>query len=405
MWSLPAPSKPAARPRASRHGAAAAFPQQRGYAALMALMFVVMVSLFGIADRLGAAQAKWRRAQNTAASLQLAKTALLGYAVAYRDNHGTENFGYLPCPDSAGLGVEKTPCGKAGAIAVGLLPYKTLGLPDLRDAEGNCLWYAVSGTFKNNPKTAPFNWDTQGQITVRDAAGATLAAPDDRAGGAAAVIIAPGSALATQHRTIAAGCGADPAQADAYLEYAAGAFRQGTVTDGDGNIGGNDRLAWITPKEVFDGIVKRSDFGAFLSQGIADIAAKVGRQPAAAGNGLPAENPFDDATQATDNNIYENWKDQFKYLRCAMPGCYADGYGGRYDGVLLFGGRDASGSPRPATARALADYFESALALAQGLAYAACSADPAVFDNASSAGRAADIALCLIPQGADEVGP
>ncbi|MDD5249611.1 MAG: hypothetical protein PHY45_11530 [Rhodocyclaceae bacterium] len=369
---------------------------------LVVLIFVVMASLVGLVDRLDASRAKLRRAQNAAAALQLAKLALLGYAVAYRDNHDAENFGYLPCPDTAGSGVEQTPCGKAGKIAVGLLPYKTLALPDLRDADGNCLWYAVSGTFKNNPKSAPFNWDTQGQLTVRTAAGTMLAAPDDRLGGAAAVIIAPGAALAARRASVATTCGADPDRAGAYLENAAGVFTQGSVTDGSGNVVGNDRLAWIAPKEIFDGIVKRRDFAAYLNTGIAAIRAKLGKQPAEAANALPVTNPFDKDTQASDHNLYDAWKDQFKYLHCA--GCYADGAGGRYDGMLLFGGRDASGNPRPSTARAPADYFETALDLAQGQAFAPCSPGPASFDNASGSGRAADIALCLAPPAAS-TGP
>lgn len=360
------------------------------------LMFVVMASLAGIVHRFDAMKTKLHRAQSAGAALQLAKAALLGYAVAYRDHHAGENFGYLPCPDTAGLGVERTPCGSAGRMAIGLLPYKTLGLPDLRDADGNCLWYAVSGSFKNNPKTSPFNWDTQGQITVRDAGGAPLTAPNDGAGGAAAVIVAPGAMLAAPRLGAAGNCGTAAAQAGAYLETSGGVFTQGMVTGSDGNVIANDRVARITPREIFDGVVRRSDFAAFMNNGIGAMRARLGTQTPGTGDGLPA-NPFDRMTQETEYNFFENWKDQFRYRRCATPGCYGDNAGASHDAILLFGGRHGSGSPRASTARSLTDHFEAALTLARGEAFASCDAEPAFFDNSSAAGRAADLALCLAP--------
>lgn len=361
----------------------------------MAIMAIVVIaSLMAIVDRLGSAQARLRRALDAGAAMATAKAALIAHAVSYRDVHPDESFGFLPCPDTSGSGTEQMPCGKAGKISIGLLPYKTLGLPDLRDADGNCLWYVVSGSFKTNPKTSPFNWDTRGDISVRNAAGTTLAAPDDGSGGAAAVIVAAGAPLASQRRSGTGVCGADPSQPGAYVESDGSTLIDGPITDSKGTVLANDRVVWITPREIFDAVVRRSDFAAFMNENIASVASALGNQRATPGNVLPA-NPF--GRQATTYAFYNAWQDQFRYLHCAGAACFEDSSGGRYKAVLLFGGRSVSGAPRASSARGLADYFESALPIAQGREFGGCSTAPPAFDNASAAIRAADIALCLTP--------
>jgi hypothetical protein len=358
------------------------------------LALIVVASLAAIADRLDAAQARNRRGQHSAAALASAKAALIAYAATYRDVHADEAFGYLPCPDMNGAGAEQTPCGKSGTLAIGLLPYKTLGLPDLRDAEGNCLWYAVSGSFKSSPKTSPLNWDSQGDIVVKGPSGTTLAAPDDEHGGAAAIVVAAGPPTGTQRRSAASGgCGVNVAQPGAYIESQGNVFIDGQITDASGVVG-NDRVVWITPAEIFDTVVRRSDFADYISAGIEAMRSQLGSQRAKANNLLPA-NPF--GKQATAYSFYEAWGDQFRYLRCSVAGCFADAAGGHHNAMLLFGGRDARGRPRQSSERKLADYFEAALPIAQGQQFSGCSTMPVVFDNASSAGRAADIAVCLAP--------
>jgi hypothetical protein len=50
----------------------------------------------------------------------------------------------LPCPDAAGTeGIAATSC---PVNARGWLPWKSLGLPPLRDSSGTCLWYERQGT-------------------------------------------------------------------------------------------------------------------------------------------------------------------------------------------------------------------------------------------------------------------
>jgi hypothetical protein len=179
----------------------APYRAQRGYALGIMLAMLVMGGLYLLLQDQGDASNKHQRNRLTAQALQTAKQALLSYAITYRNTHENEGYGYLPCPDMhdasqpALAGTATSSCINFNGISLGLLPYKTLGLPDLRDADGNCLWYAVSAAYRNNPKSYPLNWDTQGQISLQDAQRGIVHAVNDEHGGLAAVIIAPGPPL------------------------------------------------------------------------------------------------------------------------------------------------------------------------------------------------------------------
>jgi hypothetical protein len=135
-----------------------------------------------------------------------AREALIGYAATYRDLHPNEVFGYLPCPDR-GTGVEgqaQSACGGADVTVIGRLPWKTLDLPPLRDASGECLWYAVSGNFKYNPKTADLmNRDSNGLIEVMATDGTGFIAGASPRQRAVAVVFSPGAILSGQDRSLA----------------------------------------------------------------------------------------------------------------------------------------------------------------------------------------------------------
>ncbi len=93
---------------------------------------------------------------------------------------------------------------------MGRLPWKTLRLPDLRDGDGERLWYAVSNNFKNNTRTSCanpgdlgcLNSDSRGTITVRNTAGTVIydgSNPDAfTPSGVIAVIFSPGGILKRQ---------------------------------------------------------------------------------------------------------------------------------------------------------------------------------------------------------------
>jgi type II secretory pathway pseudopilin PulG len=186
---------------------AASASRQRGvYLLAIAILLGIAITLlaFGWLPDLTRQNTSERR---SAAALEQAKQALIGYAATYRDTHPAEVFGYLPCPDvngSNGEGVAASGCGSKDVTVIGRLPWRTLDLPPLRDGSGECLWYALSGNFKNTAKTDLMNWDTNGLIELMqpDATGfAAGAAPTNRA---VALVFAPHAILPGQDRSLAA---------------------------------------------------------------------------------------------------------------------------------------------------------------------------------------------------------
>ena len=172
---------------------------------MIALALVILLALTAtgwlLARRDSDATRRLAREQRTADALRIARDALIGFAATYRNAlHPDADFGYLPCPDLDGDGSSET-CGAKGQTSIGRLPYLTLNLPDLRDGAGECLWYAVSGSFKNNPKADTLNWDSTGKLRLLDANGLPLMLPGDEAGLAAAIVIAARAALDVLART------------------------------------------------------------------------------------------------------------------------------------------------------------------------------------------------------------
>jgi hypothetical protein len=439
----------AGRPRRRYH---------KGAALIMLMALLTMGVLYFLVVQLEAVSIYERESRQGGGgdSLAQAREALLGYAATYRDDstHSTEVFGYLPCPDMTGNGDAAGSCGHAGEASVGLLPYKTLGLPDLRDSSGNCLWYAVSGSFKNNPKgidatlpwtSAPLNWDTQGQFKVVDSGGTTtLVAPDDAHGGAAAVIFAVGPPLGSQSRTAGtqAPCYTNPAQIAAYLDggnntiAAIAAASSATITLTQGLVKDattdNDRLAWVTPKEIFDRVVNRKDFSNALTASPVGHVNKLTNEIKAAlekkiqddleANTTSNSQPSDIGSftqfgkqigtlplsltlnDGNYTNYYANWSGQYRQALCSTlttPCLTVAGTACR--GALMFGGRNASGQPRTSTEQTystanLDSYFEAgsgreilnsaATSFAGSIGYT---------ENGTAASRALDVGTCLFP--------
>lgn len=185
---------------------------QRGQAATIALLLMLGVGATIIVYTFPTtAKLSIERDKQTEEALAQARIALIGYAASV-DLSGAGRPGDLPCPDTDDDGsADAVPACAGGAL--GRLPWKTLGLPDLRDGDGERLWYAVSSNFKNNPRTACaapgdagcLNSDTRGTITVRNSAGAVIhdgSNPDAfTPSGVIAVIFAPGAVLRRQGAT------------------------------------------------------------------------------------------------------------------------------------------------------------------------------------------------------------
>src|SRR5687768_13031363 len=173
--------------------------------ALAALLALAALTLAGATASAG------RDAASDRALLQ-ARESLVAYA-AERALGSEVGPGYLPCPDLDDDGWAESTCGSlAGDIGqeqrLGRFPWKTLGLPDLRDGHGERLWYAVSTRHKGLLNCAASAGcvdmtpdSALGTLSVIDPSGhrihdGRLADPLRAAeSGAAAVVIAPGGPL------------------------------------------------------------------------------------------------------------------------------------------------------------------------------------------------------------------
>ncbi|MBI5007504.1 MAG: hypothetical protein HZB95_10360 [Nitrosomonadales bacterium] len=178
-------------------------------------------------------------------TLQQAKDALIAYAVSDENRPGE-----LPCPDvdndgSLTLNVDYT--GGAGnpcTSLVGRLPWKALGIPDLRDPSGERLWYAVSDPFHAGA-SATLNSETTGTITLTGTASNLIA-----------IVFAPGRPLSGQSRITA-----NENNYSHYLESVdtpATIFHQSTPNDHEGGAYTyNDHLVYITHNNLLPLVEKR----------------------------------------------------------------------------------------------------------------------------------------------------
>lgn len=243
------------------------------------LALLILVTLLASAVATVAIKALSRSDDQTArdkitqAALAYAKDALIGYAITYGDTHAGQVHGYLPCPDQAGgnpEGSAEPTCGSQDVSQLGRLPWRTLDLGALRGGDGECLWYAVSGNYKNNPKTGLMNWDTNGQIRVYDSDGTLLTPTDNQA---VAVIFSPGMASSGQNRSGSAAtiCGGNYTASNyldekdgfnnALVSSIAGAISQFRVGD---HTQTGDRMVFITKQDIWNALKKRSNFFSTL---------------------------------------------------------------------------------------------------------------------------------------------
>lgn len=177
---------------------------QRGIMLILLVFIIGIVATTYLLHALNAESIRTDRDLRTSKALAEARTALLGYAATYDDLHSGEVFGYLPCPDLSATDPNgegsQSPCESKNVSVLGKLPWKTLDISPIRDGDGECLWFAVSGNYKSNPKTDDFSPNTTGLINVLAADGTSYLA--DSTNPAVAVIFAPGPVLNGQSRSI-----------------------------------------------------------------------------------------------------------------------------------------------------------------------------------------------------------
>ncbi|HUO43844.1 MAG TPA: hypothetical protein VMT94_02895 [Burkholderiales bacterium] len=174
--------------------------RQAGYAALVLVVIIGLTLAALFVTSLNAAALHNEQNRKTLNALALAKQALIARAATDQSLPGS-----LPCPDTDNNGSADLFAGNNCPSYIGRLPWRTLGLPDLRDASGERLWYALSPNFRDYVGIVAINDSTAGTLSV------TGVAP---VANVAAIVFSPGSALPGQARDSAANQ-LDP---DNYLE-------------------------------------------------------------------------------------------------------------------------------------------------------------------------------------------
>ena len=210
-------------------------------------------------------------------ALAQARDALIGRA-AMDDNRP----GSLPCPDTNHDGEADLwdTTGNHCPSYIGRLPWKTLGLPELRDASGEALWYALSPSLRDHAAVQPINSvETSAQIKIVGVAPAL---------DVAAVVIAPGHLLAGQRRE---GPGVDVAAN--YLEGQNASAGDNIYETAAPSSGFNDRLGVITRDQLFDVVERR----------IANDIRNALKRYYTAFRFFPYANSYDDASFACTANL------------------------------------------------------------------------------------------------------
>jgi len=235
---------------------------QRG--ASLIVLVLVLGGLAVVFSSLDGQSIRAERDKKTHEALSEAKLALIGYAARSGLATGAARPGELPCPDANNDGSSDV----CAVNALGRLPWRTLGINDLRDGDGERLWYAVSTTFKNNPRIYPLNSDTLGTITLRDAAGSLLYNGSAN-NGLVAVIVSPGAPMTRQDGVHQVRDVANINNAINYLDIALGEDNQnflngnlngfvlGPIKDATGDIILNDKIVSISRHEIMIPVERR----------------------------------------------------------------------------------------------------------------------------------------------------
>jgi hypothetical protein len=127
----------------------AIYRSQRGSALLVFMLVFFLGTSSWILSQVNLSGMRSEANKKTIAALAQAKEALIGRAVADKERPGS-----LPCPDFNNDGEAVN---GSCSVTIGRLPWKTLGLPDLRDGDGNRLWYAMASELRDNDTTPPIN--------------------------------------------------------------------------------------------------------------------------------------------------------------------------------------------------------------------------------------------------------
>ena len=227
-------------------------------------MVMLVIMIVGAAallvSSLNSSSIKNARDKTTANALAQAKEALIGRALTDDNRPGS-----LPCPDTNDDGSAEVLAGDECPSYTGRLPWRTLGLPDLRDGAGERLWYALSQNFHDD-NSIHINSETQGTLSI----GGT-----NPAGQVIAIVFSPGPVLngASRSPSITATCASlknSPSVAQSlcatnYLEGSNAALNVSAVPatpnlnyqSANSSSTFNDQMILITHRELMPLVEKR----------------------------------------------------------------------------------------------------------------------------------------------------
>ena len=219
----------------------------RGFVAIVLIAVICTVAATWFVTSLGANAVRNERDKKTTAALAQAKQALIGRSAIDQSLPGS-----LPCPDMKTniVGNNIPNDGIADLFAgihcpsyVGRLPWRTLGLADVRDADGERLWYALSPNFRDYASQVLINDTATGTLSVSETATTT---------NVVAIVFSPGATLGGQVRD----SGTNQNNVANYLD---GANASGTTAFvaqiAAGNF--NDRLLTITVADIMASAERR----------------------------------------------------------------------------------------------------------------------------------------------------
>jgi hypothetical protein len=405
------------------------------------MALLVMGSVTWFISNLTPGNVEAARARQTAEALAQARMALFGYALSFRDAQAAltppkpdRMYGYLPLPDlgstrnqnldplclsTAGDPLEGCDANfftdltfdarGIGPTVVGRFPWRTLGMPPLRDGHGECLWLIVSSLHNRVLRATPppdfplppMNWDTLGQLDIvvangTNALNSVLASAHERP---VAVVFSPGPPLPGQDRSRSVSddvtqCGGnynavnylDPASAGAlggvanYLSgtHAAsgstgdsdpandpdaakalltagklfssgGIFRANACNDGDCTLLANDSGRSLTPADLFGAVRKSANFRMDIESLLDRIGNCLSDEIAAGGAPLQGK-----VAGANDNACYGNavhplgYYPHWREMIYVAPGATVNGTA--CAGAVLFAGQRAPGQTRVSVA-------------------------------------------------------
>jgi hypothetical protein len=349
---------------------------QQGVVLLIMMIILVLGASAMLLSSLNSSTLLTERNNITSKALAQVKEALIGDSAAQST---VSSAGYLSLPD---LGYSTNPAvlaegfssstftgNNADLSLIGKVPWKKLSIPALRDSSEECLWYIVSGRFKNNPQTSSaFNWDTLGQIDVIDGSGNIIAS------NIAALLVAPGHPFDGQSHSLAdpiyTQCGGNY-DAKNYLDsYNLTDSVSGQVNYFTGSTNNmlapnisnkqfvmtsnnhyNDQFIFITVDDIFRPIIHRSDFANQITILMTDSDFITALQsPSFVISGTKGTNNIDCNvfTTTTKKNICNNWKEMLLLTQLPSPTSITiDGTPtAACNRVLIFGGQKTASQLR-----------------------------------------------------------